>query len=55
MWPINFKCFPKTVEARIVNNADTYVAFKEAMTSKIYKAKRIEKKLENTKCHINVN
>lgn len=46
MWPINFKCFPKTIEARIVNNADTYVAFKEAMTSKIYKAKRIERKLK---------
>ena len=46
MWPINFKRFPKTVEARIVNNADTHVAFKEAMTSKIHKAKRIEKKLE---------
>ena len=45
MWPINFKCFPKTIEARIVNNADTFVAFMEAMTSKIYKAKRIEKKL----------
>ena len=46
MWPINFKRFPKTVEARIVNNADTHVAFMEAMTSKIHKAKRIEKKLE---------
>ena len=40
MWPINFKVFPKTKEARIVNIADTIVATIEAISSKRYKAKR---------------
>lgn len=42
MWPFNFKNFPNTVEARIVNNADTYIAFIEALTSRKHKEKRRE-------------
>ena len=44
MWPINFKCFPKTTEARIVCNADTWIAFKDFLCSKVYKAKRVQKR-----------
>ena len=43
MWPINFKEFPNTKEARIVNLADDHVALKEALTSRKYKKKRLEK------------
>ena len=46
MWPINLREFPKTKEARIVNLADDSVALKEALTSKKYKQKRIEKTLK---------
>ena len=46
MWPINFSDFPSSTEARIVNNADTSIAFKEAMTSIKYKMKRKQKDLE---------
>lgn len=44
MWPINFKCFPKTTEAKIVCNADTGIALKEFLCSKVYKAKRVQKR-----------
>lgn len=47
MWPINFKTFPKTKEARIVGRADTSIALKEALTSKKYKAKHQQKYLED--------
>lgn len=43
MWPYNFKMFPKTREARIVNRADNYVATFEALTSRKYKKKKMEK------------
>ena len=43
MWPINFKNFPKTTEARIVNNADNSIAFIEVLTSIKYKSKRMDK------------
>ncbi len=46
MWPINFRQFPKTKEARIVMNADTHVATLEVLTSRRYKAKRIIKYME---------
>ena len=46
MWPINFKCFPKSKEAFIVNCADTFVALREAMSSKKRKAKRANETLE---------
>lgn len=46
MWPINFRCFPKSIEARIVNNADTSVALIEAMTSKKYKARNSDKRMK---------
>ena len=46
MWPYNFKLYPKTTEARIVANTDTFVAFKEALTSKKYKAKKLDKTLQ---------
>lgn len=46
MWPINFKKFPKTIEAKIVANADTHIALKEVLCSKKYKAKHIEKTLQ---------
>ena len=47
MWPINLKEFPKTKEARIVNLADDTIALKEALTSRKYKQKRIEKTLKS--------
>ena len=43
MWPINFREFPKTREARIVNLADDHIALKEFLTSKKHKQKRMEK------------
>lgn len=49
MWPINFKEFPKTKEARIVGLADTHIAFIEAMSSKRFKAKHMPKYLESIK------
>ncbi len=45
MWPINFKDFPSSKEARIVTLADKTIAFKESMTSKKFKAKRMDKYL----------
>ena len=42
MWPINFKDFPKSKEARIVNLADDHIALKESLTSRRFKAKRKE-------------
>lgn len=42
MWPINFREFPRTKEARIVSLADNHVALKEALTSKRYKKRRSE-------------
>ena len=47
MWPINFKLFQRTTEARIVGNADNTIAFKEVITSRRYKAKRIVKYMES--------
>ena len=41
MWPINFKEFPETKEARIVANADSTIAFVEALTYIKYKKKRL--------------
>ena len=43
MWPINFKEFPNSKEARIVNMADDHIALKESLTFKSYKAKRAKK------------
>ena len=43
MWPINLKEFPNSKEARIVNLADDHIALKEALTSKKFKAKRLDK------------
>lgn len=43
MWPMNFKDFPKSKEARIVGMADTIIATKEALVSKKYKSKRLDK------------
>lgn len=42
MWPINFREFPRTKEARIVSLADDHVALKEALSSKRYKKRRSE-------------
>ena len=46
MWPINFRLFQRTTEARIVGNADNSVATKEALTSRRYKGKRLVKSME---------
>ena len=43
MWPVNFRDFPKTKEARIISNADKTIYFKEIVCSKRYKKKREEK------------
>ena len=47
MWPFNFKDFPSSKEARIVDIADNNVAFIEALTSKRYKNKHREKYLKH--------
>jgi len=47
MWPFNFKHFPNTKEARIVDIADNNVAMCEALTSKKYKEKHRSKYLDN--------
>ena len=45
MWPINFKAFPNTKEAKIVSLADKAVTIGESLTSKRYKQKKREKYL----------
>ena len=47
MWPLNFKDFPNSKEARIVSIADKIVASKETKTSKRFKNKRRDKYLED--------
>ena len=50
MWPFNLFKFPKGKEARLLCNVDTWVAFKEVLTSKKYKKKteaKLLKYLEN--------
>lgn len=49
MWPFNYRLFPKTKEARIVNNADNSIAFIEVLTSKKHKSKRMGKYLDSIK------
>ena len=46
MWPLNFKMFPNSKEARIVSLADKAIATGEAFTSKKYKQKRKDKYIE---------
>lgn len=46
MWPVNFKDFPKTKEARIISNADKAIYLREIICSKRYKKKREEKYLK---------
>ena len=43
MWPINFKTFPNTTEARMVSLADKHIAFLEMFTTKRFKEKRMDK------------
>ena len=45
MWPVNFRDFPKTKEARIISNADKANYIKEIVCSKRYKKKREQKYL----------
>lgn len=42
MWPFNFKNYPNTYEAKIVNTSDTAVAFREALTTSKHKEKHNE-------------
>ena len=46
MWPVNFKDFPKTKEARIISNADKAIYLKEIISSKRFKKKRADKYLK---------
>lgn len=46
MWPVNFRDFPKTKEARIISNADKSIYIKEITCSKAYKKKREAKYLK---------
>ena len=46
MWPVNFRDFPKTKEARIISNADKAIYIKEISCSKAYKKKREQKYLK---------
>ena len=45
MWPFNLFHIPKGKEARLLCNVDTWVAFKECLTSKKYKKKSEDKLL----------
>lgn len=45
MWPVNFKDFPKTKEARIISNADKAIYLREIVCSKRFKKKREQKYL----------
>lgn len=47
MWPINFKTFPTTKEARIVGLTDTHIAFIEALFPKCWKKRRQQKYLDS--------
>ena len=47
MWPINFKEFPNSKEARIVNLADDHIALKEGLCSVSFKAKRRQKYMDD--------
>ena len=53
MWPLNIKIYPKSMEAKILSICDKRIAIKEALTSKKYKAKRMEKELEKIKTLFN--
>ena len=46
MWPINFRLFPKTKEARLLTFADKRVATREALISKKHKLRNRNKYLE---------
>ncbi len=46
MWPVDLKYYPHTKEAKILVNADNYVATKEFMTTKKYKQKREDEYLK---------
>ena len=46
MWPLNFKLFPKSKEAKILTLADKAVATREALTSKKHKLKNRDKEEE---------
>ena len=43
MWPMKFKEYPKSREAKIVSISDKAIAIKQALTSHKHKAKRKEK------------
>jgi len=43
MWPMNFKEFPNTKEARIVSWSDKAIAIKQSLTSKKHKNKKRSK------------
>ena len=45
MWPLNFKEFPHSKEAKLLTLADKCIATREALTSKKYKLKRREKEI----------
>lgn len=47
MWPFNLKHPPKGKEARLLCNVDTWVAFKECLTSRKHKQKTEAKLLED--------
>lgn len=49
MWPMNFKEYPKTMEAKVLSFVDKGVALRESLCSKKHKAKRwakYEKEIE---------
>ena len=43
MWPINTKDFPRSKEARLLTWSDKAIATREALTSKRFKRKRMDK------------
>ena len=46
MWPLNFKYFPKTKEAKTLSKADKIIAIKEFLTSKNKKNKNLDKDMK---------
>ena len=46
MWPLTPKLFPKSKEAKLINYIDDVVATREGLTSRRFKKKHLQKKLE---------
>ena len=46
MWPLTPHLFPKSKEAKLINYVDDVVATREALTSRRFKKKHLERSLK---------